>query len=97
MKEINDTNISLLKAGDKVVKIEEDYAIYYEYLMVHPHNNDYILMLDHCENIKKFYIPNILNQNYYIEYTYKEIYQKEIEYLESQIKHLEGLILIKNE
>ena len=92
MKEINDTNISLLKAGDKIVKIEEDYAIYYEYLMVHPHNNDYILMLDHCENIRKFYIPNILNQNYYIEYTYKEI-----EYLESQIKYLENLILIKNE
>ncbi len=93
MKEINNINYTSLKAGDKIIEIDGDVIRYWEYLMIHPNNNDYVLMIESLsKDAKKVYIPTLVGGGYYTNYTFKEIYQKEIEYHEYEIERLQQRI-----
>lgn len=79
------TSINDLKQGTKIVHVEDNKNIkYYEFLMVHPHNENYVLLLESLsQNAYKFYIPNIIgdDSHFYIEYTEKEVLELRKKYL----------------
>lgn len=89
MRRIKDINE--LKQGDKVVYFYGDITTVYEFLMVHPHNDKYVLMFEPASmNAEKFYIPNLIcnGSHYFIDFTWKEVYQHHIEWHEKQIERL---------
>ena len=88
MKQIE--SIDELKKGDKIVCIWGEMPHFYEFLCIHPHNNNYVLLLDDItKDAPKFYIPNIINQpEWYKDYTLDEVRQKRIEYHEMKISRL---------
>ena len=69
------TDIKELTKGTKIVYLEDGFVYYYEFLMVHPHNDEYVLLLDEVtQNAPKFYIPNIINcPSWQIYFTRKDI------------------------
>lgn len=85
------TKPSSLKQGDKIVKIVGSVHKYYEYLMPHPHNENYVLLLDILTmDAVKVYIPQLTEEHshYYINFTYEELRLDLIDYYERQIKKL---------
>jgi hypothetical protein len=93
MIEINNTNFATLKAGDKFVGIENGEAKYYEFLMIHPHNDSYILALDNVvQEGKKIYIPTLIGGGFFFDYTIDEVNQKKIEQLEAKILRIKKRI-----
>ena len=64
-------NIKLFSRGTKIVRLYGDSIYYYEYLMEHPHNDQYVLLLDTLtQEAVKIYIPNIEESpNWQTDYT----------------------------
>lgn len=93
MRNIKD--ISELKQGDEVIHFYGDVTTVYEFLMVHSHNDKYVLMFEPASmDAVKVYIPNIVCEKspYYIDFTWKEVYQHNIEWHERQIKYLKEIL-----
>lgn len=89
MKEINESNFTSLKKGDLIVEIHCDDVTYWQYLMIHPNNDNYVLMIEGIsKDAKKIYIPTLIDGGYFTDYTLKEVYQKQIEGLEKRISYL---------
>lgn len=93
MKQIID--ISELTTGTQIVHFDGDKCSFWEYLGPHPKNPKYVLLLESLsQNAIKQYIPSFLNNsNWYIDYTFEEIYEKQKEwhlkragYYETRIK-----------
>lgn len=82
-----------LEQGTNIVRVLNDERIeYYKFLMVHPYNENYVLLLETASmNAYKFFIPDIMADNspYYIEYTRKELYEIRKEYLLNKLKIIE--------
>ncbi len=90
-------NVKELKIGTKMVNIYDGKEDYYEFLMVHPHNDKYVLLLDDLtQNAKKFYIPNIEMSAYWqIDYTRKDLLNYLYNYYLEKADRM--LDIIKNE
>jgi hypothetical protein len=86
MKQI--TNISELTPGTPIVRLLGDTCEFWEYLCLHPKNSKYVLLLENIsQNAIKQYIPNLLNSNeWYIDYTFEEIWEQEKEWHLQQIE-----------
>lgn len=71
MKKI--TNVKDLKQGQKIIKVAPNFEIsYFEFLMIHPHNENYILALNMMQDAEKIYIP-YLYESYYTDYSHEDI------------------------
>ena len=94
MKKI--TRINDLKQGTKIASVYDNEIIkYYEFLMVHPHNESYVLLLESLsQNAYKFYIPNIIgdDSHFYIEYTTKELYELKKKCLLDEINRIDKML-----
>ena len=67
MRKIED--IKELTPGTKVVLFQANVPTYLEFLMIHPHNSEYVLMLDSLsQNATKHYIPNIIGSDHILQY-----------------------------
>lgn len=87
------TNIEELKQGDKIAQISRNDIIYWEFLMVHPHNPNYVLMIESLsQNALKLYIPNILDSEFYQDYTIKDMMIMQVESLKRDIQSYEEAI-----
>lgn len=66
----------------------------WEFLMIHPHNENYILALNSwTQSGDKLYIPNILKEEYYVgKYDSCFVAQERIRQYEKQIKRLQERI-----
>ena len=80
MKNID--NARELSPGTKIVNLNGDTVLYYDFLMIHPHNNEYVLLLDTItKNAIKFYIPRIENsKEWQIDYTESDLLEYRYEY-----------------
>ena len=89
MKRIID--IKELKQGDQIVRFDGEKTDYFEFLMIHPNNEHYVLLIESCsQNAIKYYIPNILdNDNWQMDYKFKDILNRECEYYKKCIEQLE--------
>lgn len=77
------TDIKELTQGTKIVNLNYYGDVdYYKFLMVHPYNDEYVLLLDEVtQNAPKFYIPNIINcPSWQIDFTRKDILNYKREY-----------------
>lgn len=88
MKQI--TDISELKQGDTIVHFNGERVDHWEFLMIHPHNDLYVLLLDILsQNAFKQYIPNMLNkEEWQMDYTIEDVLVQRIEYHKKQMKHI---------
>jgi hypothetical protein len=92
MKRIKD--LSQLSKGCTITKICNGEFQQWEFLMIHPHNKNYILALNSwTQNGDKLYIPNILKEEYYVgKYDSCFVAQERIKQYERQIKRLQERI-----
>lgn len=97
MKRIKD--IRKLAQGTKIVNIHDGIIAFYEFLCVHPHCNEHVLLLDTwTQNAFKFLISNIEESaNWQINYTNTDLlnyeynyHLKKSDYLFSRIKAQKG-------
>ena len=88
-------SLDQLKHGDRITMIDGERVEWYEYLGLHPHNRNYIFVIDgFTENGKKLYINNILNTKYYIgETDMKFIMREQLKYYQEQVKKLSEELL----
>ena len=93
MRKITVEDIKNFKQGDKLVQVVDSNVEYWEFLMVHPHNSSYVLLLNNLsQDAFKFYIPNLINSNFYNEYDLKEVYKIRIEELKREMVSCEETI-----
>lgn len=91
MKQI--TNISELQPSTQIVRLCGDQCTFWEYLCPHPRNPEYVLLLESLsQNAIKQYIPNLLESEWFIEYTFEEIYEKRKEWHLKQAEKYEKRI-----
>lgn len=94
-------SLDQLKHGDRITMIDGERVEWYEYLGLHPHNNNYIFVLDGImQDGKKLYINNILNTKYYVgTFDRKFILRERLKYHQEKAKKLaeEIMLLEKSE
>ena len=73
------TNINDLKSGQKLISFNRGKVNYYEFLMIHPHNPEYILCLNSTQDGVKIY-SKIVYENFFTNYSEEEIFEKLREY-----------------
>ena len=87
------TNISQLKAGDKIFRVHGDELIIKEFICIHPHNEHYSIFLNDMEDgAPKFYNSRLESEEWYL-YTgneWNEIYDAQIAWHQRQIERLRG-------
>ena len=81
-------NIGQLAKGDKFIRICGDEVTEYEFLCIHPHNNEYILAINGLtESGDKLYIRHMLSGGqYYVGETDMDFVNAEI------LKYYKGLV-----
>lgn len=86
--------LSQLSKGCTITKVCNGDFQCWEFLMIHPHNENYILALNSWTlSGDKLYIPNILKEDYYVgKYDSCFVAQERIKQYESQIKRLQERI-----
>ena len=62
MKQV--TDFKDLKQGDKLVRLTRGKVKFYEFLMVHPHNDEYVLLLNQCQTVDRLFIPDCIGEIY---------------------------------
>lgn len=79
--------IKELEPGRKLVRFNGIEHGHYEFLMIHPHNKNYVLLLDELDqNAYSFYIPTVLEGEFYVNYTREDVKKHTIELLESKLE-----------
>ena len=78
-------NINQLKTGQKLIKISNGEVKYYEFLMIHPHNPEYIFCINLREEAEKFYKTEVYSR-FFTNYTESEIFNIIREYALKTIK-----------
>lgn len=92
-------DLAQLSNGCTITKISDGEFRCYEFLMIHPHNEKYILALNSwTQNGDKLYIPDILKGGYYVGkiddgFVAQEMikqYERKIKSLQERIKQLQN-------
>lgn len=93
------TDISQLKAGDKIFRVYGGELIIKEFICIHPHNEHYSIFLnDFQDGAPKFYNPHLESEEWYL-YTgneWNEIYDMQIAWHQRQIERLRDRKKSKN-
>ncbi len=67
------TDITKLQPGQRIVRLIEDgRVLFFEFLMIHPKHDQYILCLDMNQNVQKFYKVNV-EMSFYQNYTKEDL------------------------
>lgn len=92
MDKITPTNLSALKQGDKMVRIQvRTSPVFFKFLMIHPENEDYILALNMNKDAEKIYIPN-LYEYFYINYTDRDLLDVKLQRVLSELDDVKRAI-----
>lgn len=90
MKKI--TNVKDLKQGQEIIKVTSNFEIsYFKFLMIHPHNENYILALNMLADAEKIYIP-YLYESYYTDYSHEDINYLKFQRVMHEVEKIEPLI-----
>ncbi len=49
------TNITKLVPGQELIRVLNGEVRYYEFLMIHPHNPEYIFCMNFCKRAERFH------------------------------------------
>lgn len=94
------TDIKQLTKGVSFHRTTTDgQVISYDFLCIHPHNENYIIAINRLNaNGDKIYIPNLFDQEYWVgDYNSNFFTKKRIEYHERMIKLLKEMLTENNE
>ena len=69
------TDINDLKPGQKIISFNRGEVNRYEFLMIHPHNPEYILCLNSIQDGVKIYSKTVY-ENFFTNYSRKEVLEK---------------------
>lgn len=74
MKPIRDIkDIENLKTDEKLVELCLNGKVnYYRFLCFHPRNENYVILLNHCEEPERFHVKSIIGL-FYTDYTIRDI------------------------
>ena len=70
MKPIKDIN--QLRTGQKLIRISNGEVKYYEFLITHPYNPEYIFCINFCEKAERFHKTEVYNL-FFTDYTERDI------------------------
>lgn len=87
--------IKELKQMDQLVSFMGGKPAFYEYLMPHPRNENYVLMLDTLTmDAKKVYIPDIIKEDSMAKWfrydSIEEVEEKELELLRKRVDDMQS-------
>lgn len=89
MKLIRDIkDIENLKTDEELIECLNGEVNYYRFLCFHPRNDEYVILLNQCEQPVRFYIKNIINR-FYMNYTIRDIITYKRDYALKQVKFCE--------
>lgn len=89
-------NIKELTPNDTIINIVGHELRYYTYFCVHPHNNQYVFLINNfTQNAEKVYIPKLLDEdsNWFINPTNVDIYSYFKEYYQGRADFYNDLLL----
>lgn len=88
------TDINTLKQGEPIVFVNGEELRFYEFLMIHPHNERYVLFLNKLsQNAEKFYIYSVLkNIQWLIEFSDYDLCLLQYKYHERELERLASLL-----
>ena len=70
MKQVAD--IQQLKPGQELIRVLNGEVHYYEFLMIHPHNPEYIFCMNFCKRAERFYKSEVYKQ-FFTDYTDRDL------------------------
>lgn len=90
MKPIRDIkDIENLKTNKKLVELCLNGKVnYYRFLCIHPRNENYVILLNHCEEPEMFYVKSIIDR-FYTDYTTRDIITYRRDYALRRVKSCE--------
>lgn len=68
----NKEDIENLKTDEKLIECLNGEVNYYRFLCFHPRNDEYVILLNHCEQPVRFYVKSIIDR-FYMDYTTRDI------------------------
>lgn len=68
----NIEDIENLREDEKLIECLNGEVNYYRFLCFHPRNDEYVILLNHCEQPVRFYIKSIIDR-FYTDYTTRDI------------------------
>lgn len=66
------TDITKLVQGQKLIRVLNGEVHYYEFLMIHPHNPDYIFCMNFYKRAERFYKSEVYKQ-FFTDYTDRDL------------------------
>ncbi len=84
----NIEDIENLKTDEKLIECLNGEVNYYRFLCFHPRNDEYVILLNHCEQPVRFYIKSIIDRCY-TDYTTRDIVTYKRDYALEQVKFCE--------
>lgn len=90
MKPIRDIkDIENLKTNEKLVELCSNGKVnYYRFLCINPRNENYVILLNRCEEPEMFYVKSIIDR-FYTDYTKRDIITYRRNYALRQVKSCE--------
>lgn len=90
MKPIRDIkDIENLKTDEKLVELCLNGKVnYYRFLCFHPRNENYVILLNHCEEPERFYVKSIIGL-FYTDYTIRDIITDRRDYALKKLEEYE--------
>lgn len=85
---LNLEDIKKLKTDEKLIECLNGEVNYYRFLCVHPRNDKYVILLNHSEEPKRFYVESVMAR-FYTNYTTRDIITYRRDYALGQVKFCE--------
>lgn len=84
----NKEDIENLKTDEKLIECLNGEVNYYRFLCFHPRNDEYVILLNHCEQPVRFYVKSIIDR-FYMDYTTRDIVTYKRDYALEWVKFCE--------
>ena len=84
----NSKDIEILKTDDRLVELIRGKANFYHFLCFHPRNQNYVILLDCCDQPVRFYIPTMVDR-FYTDFTERDIINYRKDYALKEIDEFE--------
>ncbi|WP_373190590.1 MULTISPECIES: hypothetical protein [Bacteroides] len=85
---LNFEDIKKLKIDERLIECSCGKVNYYRFLCFHPRNPNYVILLNCCEEPKRFYYKNLIDR-FYTNYTQRDIITYRKDYAFKEIKEFE--------
>lgn len=92
----NKENIKNLKTDDRLIECYRGDVNYYRFLCIHPHNENYVILMNFCEIPVRFYYQDLINR-FFTDYTERDIFNYRKDYYLKTVKEIDqALSELKN-